>query len=162
MRWTATLALALFFSSAPSWPAPSSAQGSSSSSTGQCQEGSAGDSQTPSASWERLDDLLNLLERSAADSSEESRLLKLSLEDARSRLTELLTRLDESGTRAAALSSSLESCERSLELSEASLREAQASARRAEAELRLWRWTAGIGAAAGLAGLAWGLAASLH
>ncbi len=162
MRWTATLALALFFYCVPSWSEPSSAQGSSSSSTGQPPEGSAGDSQPPSASWERFDDLLNRLERSAADSSEESRLLKLSLEDARSRLTELLTRLDESGTRAAALSSSLESCERSLAASEASLREAQAQAGRVEAQLRLWRWTAGIGAAAGLAGLAWGLASSLR
>jgi chromosome segregation ATPase len=151
MRWLVSFALLLWFSSASSWA-------SSSSSTAQLPEASEGGSPSLKPTWERLDDLLRRLESSAEDSSSGSRLLRDSLEDARERLTELSARLTESSTRASELSSSLERCERSLALSESSLREARAASARRELELRLWRWAAVVGLAAGVAGTGWALA----
>jgi hypothetical protein len=153
VRWLASLALLAFSLSAPSW-----AQASSSPSTGLPPAASGGGSPPPSATWERLDELLNLLVSSAEDSSADSRLLEASLRDARSSLTELSDRLSESATRARELSSSLERCERSLELSEESLKEARAEAARSALELRLWKWAALAGFAAGAFGLAWSFA----
>ena len=158
MRWLASFALLCFLCSAPSWADPSSGRGSSSSSTGQAQAASADASPPPSATWERLDDLLTRLESSAEDSSADSERLRTSLEDARSRLIELSTRLTESATRAGELSSSLELCARSLELSEASLKEARAAAARRDVELWIWRGFAVAGVVAGAAGLGFGLA----
>lgn len=152
MRWLASFALLALFSSASSW-----AQPSSSSSTAAPPGASAGSSQSQSATWERLDDLLNRLVSSAEDSSADSKRLGDSLRDARASLTELSARLSESATRAAELSSSLERCERSLELSEASLKEARAAASRSELELWLWRGAAFVGVAAGIVGTAYGL-----
>jgi septal ring factor EnvC (AmiA/AmiB activator) len=152
MRWLASFALFALFSPALSW-----AQASSSSSTEPPQGASAGSSQSPSATWERLDDLLNRLVSSAEDSSADSERLEASLKDARASLTELSSRLSESARRAAELSSSLELCEKSLELSEASLREARSAASRSALELWLWRGAALVGAAAGVCGLAYGL-----
>jgi hypothetical protein len=152
MRWLACFALYVFFLPALSW-----AQASSSSSTGQLPGASGSDSAAQSATWERLDDLLNRLVSSAEDSSADSLSLEASLRDARSSLTELSARLSESATRAAELSSSLERCERSLELSETSLKEARAAAARDALELWLWRGAALVGLAAGVGGVAWGL-----
>jgi hypothetical protein len=158
MRWLMTLALLLSLSAASSWSAPSLAGDSSSSSTAPDQPASAGASASPSATWERLDDLLNQLESSARDSNADSKLLKASLRDAQGTLIELSTRLAESATRASELSSSLERCARSLELSEASLKEARAAASRREVELWLWRGAAVVGVVAGAVGLGYGLA----
>jgi hypothetical protein len=152
MRWLALFALLCWLSSAPSW-----AQASSSPSTESPPEASDSGSGPPSATWERLDDLLTQLESSAEDSSRDSSRLRESLEAARAGLTELSSRLDESRTRASELSSSLEQCARSLELSESSLREARSAAARRELELWLWRGAAVLGLAAGAVGLAWGL-----
>jgi septal ring factor EnvC (AmiA/AmiB activator) len=152
LRWLACFALCASFLPAFSW-----AEGSSSSSIAPL-PGASGDASTaPSATWERLDDLLNQLVSSAEDSSADSKRLGDSLRDARASLTELSARLSESATRAAELSSSLERCETSLELSEASLREARRAAARSGLELWLWRGAAVVGLAAGFAGLAYGL-----
>ena len=153
MRCLVCFALCASFFPAFSW-----AEDSSSSSIGSLPAASVNASASPSATWERLDDLLSRLESSAEDSSEDSRLLKTSLEDARSRLSELSMRLIESATRAGELSSSLERCERSLALSEASLREARMAAARRDTELWLWRGAAVLGVAVGAASFGWGLA----
>jgi hypothetical protein len=152
MRCIACFALCASFLPALSW-----AQASSSSSTGPLPGASVSVSPAPSATWERLDDLLNRLVSSAEDSSADSKRLEASLRDARSSLIELSARLSESATRAAELSSSLERCERSLDLSEASLKEARSAAARNALELWIWRGAAFVGLAAGVAGVAWGL-----
>jgi hypothetical protein len=149
MRWVISLALCALLSPALSW-----AEAPSSSSTAPSREASDRGSGSQSATWERLDELLRLLESSAEDSSADSARLEASLRDARSSLTELSARLSESQTRASALSSSLAACARSLELSEASLREAKALAARSELELRLWKGAAFVGLAVGVGGIA--------
>jgi hypothetical protein len=152
MRWLVSLALCASFLPALSW-----AQVPSSSSTESSQAASGVSSSSPNATWERLDDLLNQLERSAEDSSADSERLEASLRDARSSLTELSTKLSESQTQVSELSSSLTLCARSLELSETSLKEAKALAARNELELRFWKGAAFVGLALGLGGVTLGL-----
>ncbi len=162
MRWLTFIALLCLCSRGPSWAVPFSVPFwealSSSSSTGPLPEASARSSASPSATWERLDDLLSQLESSAEDSNADSLRLRESLGDARSRLSELSARLTESSTRAAGLSSSLELCERSLALCEASLREARVASARRDTELWIWRGAAILGVVVGAAGLGWGFA----
>ncbi len=153
MRWIAYFALLALFSPALSW-----AQASSLSSTAPSPGASEPASPSPSATWERLDDLLSLLVSSAEDSSADSLRLDTALRDARASLTELSARLSESSARALELSSSLERCEGSLESSEQSLTAARVAAARSALELRLWRGAALVSLTAGVAGLAWGLA----
>jgi septal ring factor EnvC (AmiA/AmiB activator) len=152
MRWLVSLALLAFLLPALSW-----AQASPSSLTAASPGASPSSSRDRSATWERLEELLSLLESSAEASSADSRSLEASLKDARSSLTELSSKLSESETRADELSSSLERCAKSLELSEASLKQARALASRNELDLRLWRGAAVVGLALGIGGLAGGI-----
>lgn len=125
--------------------------------TDSLREASRDDSSAQAPTWERLDELLNLLEDAARDSNRDSLKLMESLEIARSELSELSKSLEESETRAKELSGSLERCERSLELSEISLKEARRLERSRNTELWVWRVAALIGFAAGAFGLGYGL-----
>ncbi len=152
MRWLACFALALSFSLGPF-----SDRAWSSSPTDSPREASEDGSSEPLPTWERLDELLRMLEDAASDSSRDSSRLRESLETARSELNGLSKSLEESETRARELSVSLELCERSLELSEKSLEEARKLELRRETELWAWRVAAVLGFAAGAFGLGYGL-----
>lgn len=90
----------------------------------------------PTPNWTTLDELLTRLESEATDLSASSETLKVSLEEARSRLIELSARLDESRTQASGLSDSLRLSALSLETFAESLK---AEERRRGLELWLWR-----------------------
>lgn len=152
MRWLACFALALSFSLGPF-----SGRAWSLSSTESPREASEEGSSARLPTWERLDELLRMLEDAATDSSRDSERLRESLETARSELSELSRSLEESETRARELSDSLELCERSLELSEKSLEEARKLERGRETELWAWRVAAVLGFATGAFGLGYGL-----